>query len=435
MTKNWAVPAALVLAFLALALSVVSQSADPDPFTGALAWLQDFGSMTQRQQNMALFGVGVAIQSRTGMDCNIFGGALACKHLSSISNSSYVKECGLKGQQTVDCAFYQEVLGNVYDSPVDNLEEYLASGPGGRDVRALCPQCFDSVQALWCALAVPECGTFAGLTQSGLVPLMAQAAQAYSSGLAATRVDALSSIMADVLDTALLGLPCREMCEAVTSRCSCTPGNETLGSLVEWLATQPQLAGVRRVPQWYGRTMFRKVWTRPFCSLFPLSSEEGFTGECHLPPRSSVPGGAASSGPGGYCSSPAAWCAASSDGSTPDTSKYIQSLLMLQLMRAMTGWLTDDNAVIWGAHKNIGEAVGRVAAAEHSGGGSAAPMSGGQVAGIVFLSLFAAAGLVAGLVAGWVWWRRQGSSHKYAELGDEQGMVSLLGGPTKPMPA
>ncbi|GFH31363.1 hypothetical protein HaLaN_30393, partial [Haematococcus lacustris] len=150
MTKNWAAPTALVLAFLALALSVASQSTgasscalrihpgslafpaasthlhlipicpDPDPFTGALAWLQDFGSMTQRQQNMALFGVGVAIQSRTGMvrSCHMTSVCMHCKHqsmhMAAIHSSG--TQSGTVQQQTV-CAHVVAGLQHIWRGP------------------------------------------------------------------------------------------------------------------------------------------------------------------------------------------------------------------------------------------------------------------------------------------------------------------------------
>ncbi len=41
--------------------------------------------------------------------------------------AAYLKECpaGPAGPPKVDCAFMSEVQKNVYDNPVDNLEDYL----------------------------------------------------------------------------------------------------------------------------------------------------------------------------------------------------------------------------------------------------------------------------------------------------------------------
>lgn len=125
-------------------------------------------------------------------------------------------------------------------------------------------------------------------------------------------------------DAALTGLPCREMCEAVTSRCSCSPSNETLGSLISWLSSKPGLKGTD-LPVSYGRVLFKKLWDRPFCSIFPPSSTPGFAGRCDTVGN---PGGSMT--PGGYCSLPTAWCKASSNA---DTMRYIQSLLLLQTLR------------------------------------------------------------------------------------------------------
>ncbi len=85
----------------------------------------------------------------------------------------------------MDCLFREATEANLYDSPVDNLEAYLkaklaAQGAAPRvgqrfdDVPALCPQCFERLQALWCALAVPSCGTFDVLVQRGILPALGQ---------------------------------------------------------------------------------------------------------------------------------------------------------------------------------------------------------------------------------------------------------------------
>ena len=45
--------------------------------------------------------------------------------------------------------YYNSILDNVYDNPTDDLERLLqAQAPAGQDVRALCPSCFDNLQAM-----------------------------------------------------------------------------------------------------------------------------------------------------------------------------------------------------------------------------------------------------------------------------------------------
>jgi hypothetical protein len=73
----------------------------------------------------------------------------------------------------VDCAVVEAVKHNLYDSPVDDLQDYLSANLG-KTFKDACPQCFDRLQEMWCALAVPSCGTLNKQLQAGLLPVLSQ---------------------------------------------------------------------------------------------------------------------------------------------------------------------------------------------------------------------------------------------------------------------
>jgi hypothetical protein len=104
-----------------------------------------------------------------------------------------------------------------------------------------------AVQAPALRQSLPLWGTSWSVASRRTCPSLAKVACLLTSALSATLQDA-----------ALTGLPCREMCEAVTSRCSCSPSNETLGSLISWLSSKPGLKGTD-LPVSYGRVLFKNV--------------------------------------------------------------------------------------------------------------------------------------------------------------------------------
>lgn len=334
------------------------------------------------------------------MDCNLFGGVSACKTLPS--NASYLAQCP-GADSKVDCAFYSQVLHNVYDSPVDELQAFVAKQPWAPPADS-CPQCYDKLGQLWCALASPRCGTFAAYTRLALLPSLTAAVKAYNRG--DNELEALSVAVTSSMDAIGAALPCREMCEDLMSTCSCSGGQgsgatATFGQLLQWMAARVEQTGFA-VPAPFQRLLFKGVWDRPFCSLFQPKAQTGFTGACApLDPAAA------------RCAVRDRWCAAPASSGPSATSgpaseaagdtvlRYMQGVLVLQMARAATGWITDDDAGLWRTKAALSgkEAVdelnrkyvdGRVQPGP-GGPASAPPLSGGQVAGIVVLSVLGAA--------------------------------------------
>ncbi|MEW5307454.1 MAG: hypothetical protein WDW36_009849 [Sanguina aurantia] len=442
----------LCRAWMVPTLSTTLQRSDP---FNPIDLLQTLIGLPAAQQQVVLVIAGLTLQQRTGMDCNIFAGPLACKRLPA--GSSYEQQCP-GTDPMVDCIFYNQIQENIYDSPVDNLEEYLKS-KDDINAKALCPECFDKVQALWCALASPKCGSFKSLTQNALLPSLASITASYNSGksqlealgggsMASSFANALSpthprqasfnrrraacvvGAVSLVFDSMALVLPCREMCESALDTCGCGRRNDTFGELITWAASQALSApgdrthGDLSLPASFTRLLFAKVWDRGFCSLFVPQATDGFTGVCTAQPRK--------------CSNQAGWCEAL-DSRHSSMFQYIQGALALQMAKAVTGWITDDETGLWQAHDAVtAKGDSQELDALTGRGGQDGPerdpssqprrpgMGAGQVAGIVFLTLVMSA-LLAG--AGFMTYRyiqSRRETFQYFELNTSDNFKPLV---------
>ncbi|MEW5317444.1 MAG: hypothetical protein WDW38_008739 [Sanguina aurantia] len=364
----------LCRAWMVPTLSTTLQRSDP---FNPIDLLQTLIGLPAAQQQVVLVIAGLTLQQRTGMDCNIFAGPLACKRLPA--GSSYEQQCP-GTDPMVDCIFYNQIQENIYDR---------------YDSRLACMQHHACIQ--WCALASPKCGSFKSLTQNALLPSLTSITAAYNSGK--SQLEALGGAVSLVFDSMALVLPCREMCESALDTCGCGRRNDTFGELITWAASQALNApgdhshGDMSLPASFTRLLFSKVWDRGFCSLFVPQATEGFTGVCTAQPKK--------------CSNQAGWCEAL-DSRHSSMFQYIQGALALQMAKAVTGWITDDETGLWQTHdvvtakgdnQELDVLTGRGGLDGPEWDPSSQPrrpgMGAGQVVGTVFLTLVMSA-LMAG---------------------------------------
>ena len=99
-------------------------------------------------------------------------------------------------------------------------------------------------------------------------------------------VELIESTMPSLMDALALGLPCREMCDAVTASCNC--GRPTaFGDMIAALERKKKRAGTAAAGEASGKgkrdlpfafaanvslvtamQVFKKIWTKPVCELF-----------------------------------------------------------------------------------------------------------------------------------------------------------------------
>ncbi|PNH01454.1 hypothetical protein TSOC_012655 [Tetrabaena socialis] len=382
-------------------------------FANPLQLLSSLATLPPMQQGLMLTLAGVSLQLQTGMDCNIFGGMPSCKALPA--DSSYLQQCP-GADPKVDCAFFSQVHDNLYDSPA-HLARHSWAPPADA-----CPQCFDKLQRLWCALASPRCGTFQTYTRLALLPALTSVVRSYNKG--DSEVEALADAVVGSVDALGAALPCREMCEDLVATCGCSSAQaDTFGKLLEWMASQAPESRMS-IPPAFQRLLFKRIWDRPFCSLFAPRASANFTGTC-------APDAAAT------CTGRERWCAPAppatpGGAATTDADavlRYVQGIVVLQLARAAAGWITDDATGLWRTKQALSTSEskqqlddlvtryvdGRVQTADSDGGPAQGP-SGALVAAIVIPSVIGGVLLAAlGLMAYRVYWSRRAES-SYFEL-------------------
>ncbi|DBB04962.1 hypothetical protein WJX82_002727 [Trebouxia sp. C0006] len=303
-------------------VSQYSTYARQDP----VAFVSLLGSMPPEEQKALLLLVGATMQQKKDLPCNPFGGAESCMTLSA--DSKFAQVCSGHDLK-VDCAYYSDELQEVDLDPGTELKQLLQAR-GLESLEASCPQCFENQQKLWCAQTVPVCGSYQENLVGLLLPAVAQAVSAEQNGL--TQNEALSSVMPQLLQASSLSLPCREMCEAVMSTCSCSQ-ERTLGSLLQ--KVMDGLLPGQQLPEGFSQQIFGSVYDEPLCSLYAPSGTEGFTGRCETLPT--------------HCSRNASWC---DGGSNPDADA-VEELMAVQLTKAMFGWVGNHTSGLFADEQEV----------------------------------------------------------------------------------
>ena len=75
-----------------------------------------------------------------------------------------------------------------------------------------------------------RCGSYATIIENTILPMITKVTQAQQQGASAAA--ALAPVVPELLQASSLSMPCREMCEAVVSSCSCDQ-EQHFGPLLE----------------------------------------------------------------------------------------------------------------------------------------------------------------------------------------------------------
>ncbi|CAM6098318.1 unnamed protein product [Calypogeia fissa] len=209
----------------------------------------------------------VAVEGE-GPHCNVFGGLDAC--LPIPESSDYARLCDAHNQK-VDCAFEMEALQGIHQDPDTTMRDRLTNDNGNPP----CPKCYTALHKFWCAQTVPACGTFDKVVDEILPMISAVALKK------ATPVAALQEAIPRMVQTASLGLPCREMCDAITDTCGCGEA-ATFGEVMTSIQEQTSEGFSTNMSSSTAKEVFQNIWNVPVCELFSEETVPGFTGVCDV---------------------------------------------------------------------------------------------------------------------------------------------------------
>lgn len=247
----------------------MSDFAGPNPMP-LIDGLSRLVKMSPEERHDALELLGEFTKSQLHGHCNAFGGKEACVAIEP--GSAIAKLCP-DFEARVDCIYYSEDMLDMRQTPVDKFKADLQAR-GLKDLEKYCPQCLDNLHKLWCAQALPKCGTFDALLDATMFPALELAAS-LPAGDSEAPPQLPDGWAADFQRNVSLVLPCREMCEAVVGTCSCGR-QKTFGSVVSsLLPDHPLVQGSPLV-----KVVMAALEQQDICSVFAYRGERGFQGHC-----------------------------------------------------------------------------------------------------------------------------------------------------------
>lgn len=336
-------------------------------------------------------------------NCNIFAGKDSCMALSE--DSPYHKTCP-NHPLLVDCAFYQDAMKEIDDDPTRDIR----SEAYDQHVEE-CVGCENNLKELYCAEAVPPCGTFETHVENTFVPLLRAVVDAEQSGGDAAAVQAAAAAVVPKLAKATsLVAPCRRYCEAITASCGCGQ-KPTFGTIVDRLEAARE-AYLPALPQGALNALLSSIRDTPLCDMYSDEHEEGFIGHCPDPAALSED----------QCG----WC-----GANDGMPSFVEEYLADSLINGILGWFLGEDGILADADffshedETIKKRQQEEAAANHGEHhGKHHRGGGGRVAMHVFLWMVGLACAGAGGYAGflaykrWEELRRFGNPSGYAPMRD-----------------
>jgi len=220
-------------------------------------------------QKMLLKEIG-NVYAKTGEGrCNLFAGSASCQPIPK--DSDYARVCH-NSNENVDCAFKMTALEHISRDPEKHFKEKLVE-----EGFTECHHCYKNMHHFWCAQVVPACGTFDKVIDE-ILPMLTSVAEKKEKPSVA-----LQQAVPRILQSASLGLPCKQMCDAITTTCGCGRAptfGEVMASIQsvkhrDMYSTNMSLSTAKDI--------FKHVWNRPVCELFSGKDTPGFSGECHVP--------------------------------------------------------------------------------------------------------------------------------------------------------
>uniref|UniRef100_A0A7S0R6S6 FZ domain-containing protein n=1 Tax=Pyramimonas obovata TaxID=1411642 RepID=A0A7S0R6S6_9CHLO len=227
--------------------------------------------LSSAQQMLLLEQVGKRFEQNGGLRCNIFGSD-SCQSLPE--DSKFAQLCP-NHPLTVDCAYYDEALADIDEDPIAAIRDEM-SQRGDEP----CEQCIRNQQELWCAQALPPCGSFRRHVELAVLPVVAKLAETSLNPESGPldKMQALTEAMPGVLNALSLSMPCREMCKAVLDTCDCG-SSHTFGYLVDSLRKK-QDANLAVLPPEVQESVFNNLWDVEICDLYTPSTDPNFSGHC-----------------------------------------------------------------------------------------------------------------------------------------------------------
>ena len=358
-----------------------------------------------QRQMLREFGQEMVDQGKA--NCNIFGGVSSCQALSA--SSAYHNSCP-NYPLTVDCAFYHGSMMEIDDDPTKDLRDEAARVDPNA---ATCVSCEDNLGELYCAQAVPKCGTFQTHVEMVFLPLLEDVARAKQHG--GDYQPAIERLLPRIANATGLVSPCKEYCAAVTASCAC--GRELLfGAAVDMLEkaqTANTASGLPQLPAGTFEQMFSQFRDTPLCDMYQPSGTPGFIGHC---PDVQTPLSNAS------CD----WCPGGAGRPDATLPTFVEEYLADALVNGMLGWLIGPEGLLKDAdffadgdgdyeftHKH-GEA-GQPGASHHRDHGH---HGSGPSPGAIAVRWVLALGLVAaGGYGGFAWYdkKRLGGEHFFGQ--------------------
>eukprot|EP00238_Polyblepharides_amylifera_P001042 CAMPEP_0196572558 /NCGR_PEP_ID=MMETSP1081-20130531/2590_1 /TAXON_ID=36882 /ORGANISM="Pyramimonas amylifera, Strain CCMP720" /LENGTH=460 /DNA_ID=CAMNT_0041889917 /DNA_START=38 /DNA_END=1420 /DNA_ORIENTATION=- len=253
-------------------------------FTAEIEFL---GHLKPEQQLQVLKQIGAEIQKSNDGKCNVFGGEESCMRLPR--DSTFHSICP-NHPLTVDCAYWSESLVEMDENPIQNLRNEMTQR-GDKP----CNSCLNNQQLMWCAQAVPKCGSFQKHVELALLPTLTQLATvsdnqdyydytgkgpASGAGLQLQRATILASAMPAIVQAMALSMPCRAMCQASVETCGCSVAH-SFGDLITELETTND-PNEPLLPPGVSKAIFGSIWDTQLCDLYADEHAEGFTGYCDL---------------------------------------------------------------------------------------------------------------------------------------------------------
>lgn len=220
-------------------------------------------------QKMLLKEIG-SVYAKTGDGrCNLFAGPASCQPVPK--DSDYASVCA-HSNENVDCAFRMAAMEHVSRDPEKHFKEKLEE-----EGVTKCHECYRNMHHFWCGQVVPACGTFDKVIDEILPMLTAVAEKKEKPSVA------FQQAVPRILQSASLGLPCKQMCDAITTTCGCGRA-PTFGEVMTSIQSgKHRDMYSTNMSMSTAKDIFHHVWNRPVCELFSSKDTPGFSGECHVP--------------------------------------------------------------------------------------------------------------------------------------------------------
>ena len=269
------------------------------------------------------FGQEMVDQGKS--NCNIFGGKASCQALNT--DSAYHKSCPNYPLE-VDCVFYEDSMMEIDDDPTRDLQDEAAKV---KNV-SMCVGCQDDLEELYCAQAVPKCGTFQTHVEMVFLPLLRDVVEAKQKG--GDFQPAIDRFLPRIANATGLVAPCKEYCEAITASCGCGQDLKfkRVIDMLEKAQRDNSVPDLPTLPAGTFEKMFGAFDETPLCDMYQPRDTPGFIRHC---PSANAP----------LNEDACDWCPG---GSNPDTAMptFVEEYLADALVHGMLGWLIGPEGLL-----------------------------------------------------------------------------------------